>query len=189
MTVTFVRKNGSEHITENNKKLDFSLLDFWQWSGSDLVNNALRGKLAEFIVKKALRITGGIRIEWDAYDLEYKDKKIEVKSSAFIQSWDQKCHSKISFGVQPTHLWIDNGNYADDIYRQSDIYVFCVLSHKDRKTIDPLNLDQWEFYVIRTHSLNSKIGNQKTITLSSLKQLEPLHTSFDDLKKVIDSII
>jgi hypothetical protein len=42
------------------------------------------------------------------------------------------------------------------------------LTHKDQATVDPLNLDQWTFYVLPTRVLNEVLGNQKTVALSRL---------------------
>jgi len=38
------------------ERLPFGMEDFWRWSASDLLSNALRGVLAEFIVARALGI-------------------------------------------------------------------------------------------------------------------------------------
>jgi hypothetical protein len=46
-------KTGNEPLTVNGQKLDKSLLDFWRWNSSDLLSNATRGRLAEFIVASA----------------------------------------------------------------------------------------------------------------------------------------
>lgn len=63
---------------------------FWSWAHSDLMNNAERGRLAEFIVSMALNCNSPSRVEWDAYDLSTEDGiKIEVKSSAYLQTWHQ----------------------------------------------------------------------------------------------------
>ena len=69
--------------------------------------------------------------------------------------------------------------------RQADVYVFCLLQHKDQETIDPLNLDQWEFYVLATETLDVKLGSQKTITLSSLRQLNPITVQYEGLSAAI----
>jgi len=169
------RKNGTESFHDNEKSTPFNLLSFWQWSSSDLVGNTLRGMLAEYIIASAVGSTKGTRTEWDAFDIETPDKiKIEVKSSAYIQSWSQPKLSAISFGIQPTLGWDSKSNtYSKDRVRQSNIYVFCLLAHKDKDTIDPLNLDQWVFYIITTKTLNKAVGNQKTISLSSLEKLKP----------------
>ena len=71
----------------------------------------------------------------------------------------------------------------------SDVYVFCVLSHKDQSTINPLNLDQWEFYILPTRILDEKVPNQKTISLPSLQNLNPDKVSFNQLKNTIDKVI
>ena len=56
--------------------------------------------LAEFIVASAIDVLKNPREEWDAYDLITKEGlKIEIKSSSYLQSWDQTELSKIIFGV------------------------------------------------------------------------------------------
>lgn len=108
------RKTGSEkfHYTSNEKT--FSLLDFWQWSASDLMNNTIRGIMAEFIVAQTLGIADNIRSPWDAYDLLLPNGiKIEVKSSAYIQSWYQKELSNITFGISKTRGYDELTNQQD----------------------------------------------------------------------------
>jgi len=182
------RKNdGSESFHDNEKSTPFNLLSFWQWSSSDLVGNTLRGMLAEYIIASAVGSTKGTRTEWDAFDIETSDKiKIEVKSSAYIQSWSQPKLSTISFGIQPTKGWDAKTNtYSSQRVRQSDIYVFCVLAHKDKPTIDPLNLEQWVFYILPTKTLNNMVGDQKSITLSSLKKLNPTKVKYGNINSTI----
>lgn len=97
------RKSGKEAFHIEGKPLDHNLLSFWQWSSSDLISNAMRGILAEYIVASALGENYSHRSEWDAYDIETKEGiKIEVKSSAFIQTWHQKRLSSIQFSIRPT---------------------------------------------------------------------------------------
>ena len=99
-------KTGREPFNSNGKELDRTLLDFWRWSSSDILNNALRGVLAEYIVALDLDCEKGIRKEWDAYDLLTPGGvKVEVKSASYLQSWEQEKHSVISFGIRPTYGW------------------------------------------------------------------------------------
>ena len=72
--------------------------------------------------------------------------------------------------------------------RQSDIYIFCVPSHKDKNSVDPLNLSQWDFYILETKILNEKVKTQKSITLSSLLRLNPIKIKYDSLKEEIKQI-
>ncbi len=63
-----------------------------------------------------------------------------------------------------------------------------MLSHKDKKSVNPLNLSQWDFYILETKILNEKVKNQKTITLSSLLKLNPIQIKYDKLKAEIERI-
>ena len=141
-SIRISKKSGREKFQLHQENLPIDLLDFWKWSSSDIVGNALRGILAEFIVASALGETEGVREEWDAYDLKTRDGiKIEVKSGAYIQSWKQDSYSRIVFSIRPTLGWDARENrYSSKVTRQADVYVFCVLKHKDQETIDPLNL-------------------------------------------------
>jgi hypothetical protein len=61
--------------------------DFWSWAYSDILSNTDRAVFAEFVVGTALGVTDVPSVGWDAVDLRYVDKTIEVKISAYIQSW------------------------------------------------------------------------------------------------------
>lgn len=177
-------KNGNEKFRLKNQNLNFSLLDFWRWSVSDILSNATRGILAEFIVAKALDVdVSNARDQWDAYDLVMSENiKVEVKSSAYLQSWEQLDFSKIIFSTRAAIPWnrsIDKR--SDAAIRTADVYVFCLLKHKDKTTVNPLNLDQWEFYVVSTLQLNNDLGNQKSISLSVLRKLAKA-LNFSELK-------
>ena len=52
--IEITKLSGDEMFQHGSNKLDFNLLSFWQWSSSDVVSNATRGILAEYIVGKAL---------------------------------------------------------------------------------------------------------------------------------------
>ncbi len=183
-------KSGNERFHLNGKALAPSLLSFWQWSSSELLGNALRGVLAEYIVSIDVGCKSSAREEWDAYDLVSPTGiKIEVKSCSYIQSWAQKELSRISFAIAKTKGWDASTNeYSGELKRQADVYVFCILAHKDKATVDPLNLAQWDFYVLSTESLNERVGNQKSIALSSLLRLEPVKCKFGEVGRAIGQV-
>jgi hypothetical protein len=184
------RKSGLEAFHLEGKKLDSSLLHFWQWSSSEILANTLRGILAEFIVSMDLGCNTDIREEWDAYDLLSQDNiKVEVKSASYLQSWKQDKLSKISFCIQPTYGWDAVTKRSDkELKRQSDVYVFCVLAHKDKLTVDPLNLAQWDFYIVSTKTLDKSIPKQKTITLTALQKFNPIKCKFGKINDAIRSV-
>lgn len=167
-------KSGQERLTLNEKPLDFSLLDFWRWSVSDILSNATRGRFAEFIVATATNIDKtALRDEWSAYDLRTPDGiKLEIKSAAYIQSWFQRTLSKILFSIKPAQYWDAKTNKLSvDKKRHADVYVFCLLYHTDKQSVDPLNLNHWKFYVLATKELNEYVRSQHSITLKSLQRL------------------
>jgi hypothetical protein len=132
-------RTGNEPFLLDGRDLGFALVDFWRWSVSDLVSNVTRGRLAEFIVAKALGIpTEGVRDEWGAYDLTTADgTKVEVKSAAYLQSWNQRALSKIAFPTPKTRAWDAESNLqAIESKRQADVYVFALLAHQDKSTLD-----------------------------------------------------
>lgn len=185
--VKISKKSGREPFANNYHDKNVTVMDFWSWAHSDLIGNAERGKLAEYIVALSLDVTEGTRTEWDSFDILSNDGiKIEVKSSAYIQSWYQNDYSDIQFGIQPTQAWdMKNNTYDSTKKRQADIYVFCLHKEKNPEILNPLDLLQWEFYVLNTKILNDNVPLQKSIKLSRLKKLGAILCDFKNLNTVI----
>ena len=136
-------------FTYKDKPTSFSIQDFWVWAASDVLNNSLRGIVAEYIVSQATGACAPVRVEWDTVDITTPEGiKIEVKSAAYLQSWHQDRPSAISFGIAKTYPWDwEKNQYGEKQVRSADVYVFCVLAHLNGQTVNPLELTQWEFYV------------------------------------------
>ena len=116
-----------------------------------------------------------VREEWGLYDLMTPEGiKIEVKSAAYIQTWhkaDDK-HSAISFGIkETTDFTTPVAERTPEKHRWADVYVFCLLHHPDRASIDPLNLDQWTFFVLATQEINAYNQSAQSISLAALQRL------------------
>jgi hypothetical protein len=168
------RKSGHERFADGAVELSFDLLSFWRWSASDLLSNATRGILAEHIVARALGVCAeSVRDEWAPYDLTTTDGvKVEVKSAAFLQSWYQERLSRVSFVVPKTREWDASTNrLSEELARQAEVYVFALLAHQDKKTIDPMDVRQWCFYVLPTFVLDARARSQHSITLPTLGKL------------------
>ena len=189
MVIIMEKLTGNEYFRYNDMLTGKLLADFWAWNSSDLLNNTLRGALAEFIVATALDLNTDIcREDWAAYDFETPSGiKIEVKSSAYLQSWNEDRISDIRFRIQPTKAWDAKTGYSDEVKRQSDVYVFCIYASKEKKD-SPLQLDKWEFYVLPTSVLNKKCSCQKSISLNSLLSLNPKKTNYINLGSIINNI-
>ena len=162
--------------------------DFWSWAYSDILNNTDRAVFAEFVVGRALGVTDAPRVEWDAVDLRYGDKAIEVKSSAYIQSWHQEQDplSQISFDLKERLSWDAASNtYQVEPSRAADCYVFCVYVEKDRSKANILDVNKWEFYVVSTEQINRQLGSQKTAVLSTVERLTD-SIGYAELKQYVD---
>jgi hypothetical protein len=182
--------SGNESFQNGSVKLDISLLEFWQWGFSDITNNTTRGILAEFIIARALDCETQVRETWDSYDLITPHGiKVEVKSSSYLQNWYQKQLSTIQFNCPKTLGWDAQTNtFQSEKERQADIYIFAVLAHKVKSSLNPLDVSQWEFYVITTQRLNEIALNKKTITLSKLRRFGIEAVPYSKLKDVIIQI-
>lgn len=88
------RLTGDERFSSGG----LTVADFWQWAFSDLRTNIVRGVLAEFLVARAVGDHSALREAWDNWDVTTTSGiKVEVKSSAYLQSWRQRKHSSIVF--------------------------------------------------------------------------------------------
>ncbi len=180
--------SGKQILGDDGQRIG-SLLDFWQWSSSTLLDNTMRGMLAEYLVGAALGcVDGRQRVEWDAYDLETTDGiKLEVKSSAYLQSWTQEKPSTIQFSIAERSAWFHGTNtYSAVASRRADVYVFCVFTELDRQVANPLDTRQWTFLVTSTAALNAAVAHQKSIRLGPLRErVQPIETTFAGLARAV----
>lgn len=147
--------------------------------------NRERGIFAEFLVGNALIALGTGRVEWDIADVKYRGSLIEVKSSAFVQEWEQ---SKLSVPIFDIAKKYEFGEFASSRNRHAQIYIFALLFEEDRSIMDPLNMDQWEFYILSTSKINEHFGDQKSVSLKPLKKVCN-SVDYKDIKSVVDEII
>ena len=132
--------------------------DFWRFAMQDLQMNNTRGYLAEFLVGRALGIESN-RVEWDPFDLLWHPNstdsvRIEVKSSAYLQTWKQRQLSKPKFsGLKGKVLDEDSGEYSPRADYNADVYVMCLNVQKNPETFDPLDINLWKFFVVPRHRL------------------------------------
>lgn len=169
--------------------------EFWRWAMSDLLGNRNRGILAEYIVGKLIGADlSHPRIEWTCYDLTYGKHRIEVKSSAYVQSWHTRGSKRyqLSFGIAPHSCWDAKKNTVSrEKRRWADVYVFCVFpaeSHHD--TRDVLNLAEWRFFVATTPRINDHVSlKSKQIGIRTVRRICGSAVGYAELKHKIDSIL
>ena len=182
--VNYRRPNESLH--SGSVEVRATVGDFWAWSASDLVTNTTRGLLAEYIVGVALDAVQHPRQEWAAWDLTTPSgAKVEVKSAAFLQGWEQRKPSDIRFRIPKTLTWSDEIGYSESEPKwQADVYVFALLAEIDRMLLDPLNLDQWEFYVVATSDLEQRAPAAKSLSLATVRRFGT-SSQFDEINALV----
>ncbi len=137
---------------------------FWQWAHSNLLLNTLRGKLAEFIVSRALGINEPTDDAWGHADLMLPSGvTIEVKSSAFLQSWEQSQLTPPAWkGLRSRRTAQDDGakwRTDDAATAKGDMLVLALFTAKDYSSANPRELAQWAFWpLLSADILNASIS-------------------------------
>lgn len=186
------RLSGNELVAAGPGSDAGSVLDFWRWSASDLLSNATRGRFAEYLVAKALGIsTDGVRDEWAPYDLVLPGGYgVEVKSAAYLQTWGHAELSKIMFKVRPSRSWDPETNVLSELpQRSAAVYVLALLKHQDKATVDPLEVEQWSFFVLPRSFFDKRKRSQSSITLASLKNEAPPAVSWFELRHRVCAVL
>ena len=182
---------GKENFVFDGQSTGFDLLDLWRFHYSNIYS--LHGEIAEFIIARALGITEAQNSAyWTLWDTTYREKRIEVKATAYYHLWNDngKISNQRTFGIT-----MANGSYDstqsknNEFCRQNDIYVFCLNTGNTKETAYPLDLNNWEFYIVPTAVINEKCGNNKTISLGRIKSLGLSAKRYNEIRAEIDKII
>lgn len=164
------KKSGRENFTYDNKILPYTLKDFWSFQYSNLISSKIRDDISKFIVAKALNITDRKFEYFDGHDLTSKEGiPINVRSASYITLEEEETTKEISFNIGKK--------------RQGFIYVFCVLSHRTKEDLNPLNINQWEFYIMAKSNLEKIVGDDEKITLKKLILNNAIESEYENLYK------
>ncbi|MGO9322080.1 MAG: hypothetical protein ACLQBY_14935 [Solirubrobacteraceae bacterium] len=89
--------------------------------------NIVRGILAEFLVAQAVGDPSLLREAWDNWDVTtVTGIKVEVKSSAYLQSWNQRKLSSIVFTGVTGRAWsADTNELAAERSLRAEVYGLC----------------------------------------------------------------
>ena len=94
------------------------------------------------------------------------------------------------FSIRQAFAWNpDTDTYSDEKIRDSDIYVFCLHKHRDKETLDLLDVSQWDFYILPTAALEREAKEQKTIGLASLYRLGARKVSFGQIHDTLRDLL
>lgn len=191
--------SGSEHFQLQGKACGETVKDFWAWSRSRLLADGPRGDLAEFIVNTALGLdTKNAKRGWGECDIVYRDIRIEIKCSSLLQAWEHPKKPRPVFSIAKTqncdieetetgYRYIGRDGLPPQ--RRSEIYVFCLFSNTDRSTANPLDLDQWSFYIVPTCIINQRCQEQRSISIGKIEKLGYGVTFYHEIKPTVDAMI
>lgn len=143
--------------------------EYWAWAHSNLANNVERGLVAEYLVRHALELRDGPRDHWmRESDLNVEGHNIQVKCSAFMQSWEQSRDSKIQFRLKRDKL-------------NCDLFIFAVWwaqgGVRPDAPISIIDVGQWWFFLITGENLRTVLENRrnpgaKTVSVTLKRLLE-----------------
>lgn len=164
-----------------------ALRDFWAWGMSDLRTNTVRSLLAEFLVARAVGAASKPRVEWDAYDvLTPEGIRLEVKSGAYLQAWEQSRLSTVVFGGLSARTWSPTDGYNTASSYNADAYVFAVLTATEHDNYDALDVAQWLFWVLPVHVVAGT--GQRSMRLSRVEALAGAAVAYDALAQRIRDV-
>ena len=158
-----------------------------------ILENNLRGTYAEYLVAGLLGEGWSVKSgSWNAWDIDGPNgEKLEVKSSAYLQTWTEEGEARKSYKPNPPSFGIAEHKYdywgepLAEPDRPADAYVFALHIEQDPRLADQRKPEQWRFYVVPTHRLPK---GQKRISLAPLSRLvDPV--SSDRLKAEVASVL
>lgn len=180
---------GNEKFIFDDKELDFGILDFWKYKYSNVWN--MQEYIAEFLIEKSLGLEKSHNTDsWTLYDINYRNKRIEIKETSYYHLWNE--NGKISkqrvFGITMANSSYENSLEENKFERQNDLYVFCLNIGKTKDESNPMNIKNWEFYIVPTKIINNVCGNNKTISLGKVKNIAK-QVDYFEIKNCIDYLI
>ncbi len=179
----------NEKFICNGQELDFGILDFWKYKYSNVWN--IQEYIAEFLIEKALGLEESQNTEyWTLYDINYRNKRIEIKETSYYHPWNEngKISNQRVFGITMANSNYEDSENENKFERQNDVYVFCLNTGKTREEANPLDLNNWEFYIVPTITINELCGKNKTISLNKVKNIAE-QVNYFEIKSYIDYLI
>ena len=158
--------------------------DFWSWGFSDLRLNTTRGMLAQFLVARALGDERATDEGWGNFDvLTPEGVRVEVKSSAYLQSWRQHRVSTIVFHGLTGRAWSETEGQATERSVRADVFVFAVHTCCDPATYDMLDVSAWEFRVLPA-AVVKQLGT-RSMSWGTLVTHAPEPVAWDNLRDAV----
>ena len=93
------------------------------------------------------------------------------------------------FDIGKKRAWEAATNtYSSAPTRYADCYVFCLVTSTDPAKQDPLDLGNWRFWILATTTIDATLGDQKSMSLSTLEKLTGAIPASELLAEVIAAL-
>jgi hypothetical protein len=110
-----------------------------------------------------------------------------VKSSAYLQSWNQRRVSAIIFSGLTGRSWSnESAGYSHERELRADVYVFAIHTCRQPDEYDPLNLRYWQLRVAGAAALREH--GARSITMRILDQIAPIGYRLDEIADAIERV-
>jgi len=164
-----------------------TLADFWTWAFSDLAGDRTLDTLSEFVVGLALENLERARSSC-APPITYLGKRIEIRAARWNGSLDEWSLNNIRFDISPEFAREKKGRDMGSWRRQAECYVFCLFAHIGSNQGGPLNVENWEFYVVERESLDEHLGPKRRVKLLEICRMS-MPLNHERLREAIRSVV
>jgi hypothetical protein len=111
--------------------------------------------------------------------------RVEVKSSAYLQSWNQRRVSNLKFSGLTGRSWSADTNLTSEEREfRADVYVFAIHTCREPNQYDALNIRHWEFRVVGATVLRKR--GYRSITMRLLDGIAPTRFTLDELAETVE---
>jgi hypothetical protein len=106
-----------------------------------------------------------------------------------LQAWAQKQLSDPKVVISEKRSWnLDTGVMEQKPSLNADIYIICYFTSEDHSAADPLDLDQWSFFVLDKKEVSDLIKKSKSISLKALNRMNKRLLKADELPREVSGL-
>ena len=96
-------------------------------------------------------------------------------------------HTPVRFSVKATRAWDPETGTMKARGRHADVYVFLHQKHTDKATLNPLDLTQFDFYVVSTAVVEARWPGRRVVSLAAVRELtRPIR--YAELRRDIEAL-
>ena len=168
--------------------------------GQPIIQNQFRSTYVEAMIEPYLTKAGWrfVGSDWNGWDFQRDEKRLEVKQSAAVQSWSfgRETLTRPSYDIATRTGYFENGgaDWVSHEGRPAHVYIFAwhgvrpsaPLKMHSASPVDHRNPSQWDFHVVAERSL----PDQRTISLASLiKTCSVESVQIEELARQVDTVL